>query len=141
MDVIKSLLISASLLVFASCSHRPSTVESGFTGAFVGAGTGAIIGAVIANGDVGASAALGAAIGVPAGIVLTALYYSTVDASYEREDLRLKEQVEENQQRIFEQDRELESLRAQIKDSGPRDLDDSRRRHIFNGPTRGNYYR
>src|SRR5205085_2776401 len=98
------------------------------------------IGASIADGDIAASTALGAAIGVRAGIVLAALYYSNVDAT-ERAERQLKEQLQENQQRIFEQDRELEKLRSEVESDAPTNLDDSRRQHIFDGATRGNYYR
>jgi hypothetical protein len=110
------VLSSAALLSSGCGFHGDTLAVGGVGGAAAGAGTGAIIGAVIANGDIGASALLGTAIGLPAGLAIAALYDYTSDRSVAE---RRMEEIEMNQQDIFNRQREIDALREQIRNDGP----------------------
>ena len=139
-----------SLLGFMACgalitnvvgcsSYTAPMAVGGASGAAVGAGTGALIGAAIANGDVAASALLGGAIGLPVGLAIGAIYHYNSEPSM---SARMAETVEKNREEIFARQREIDTLREDLRNEAPRiELNDSNRKYDYNGPTFGNYYR
>lgn len=137
-----SLSLSGALLLSAtgcSSSYTAPVATGGLAGAAAGAGTGAIIGAVISNGDVAASALMGGAIGLPVGLALGALYHynSEFKVAERKGDI-----IRENQEEIFERQRELDALREDLKNEGYQgNPPESDRHYHYNGNTLGNYYR
>jgi hypothetical protein len=129
------------LTVVSGCSglHARPVVTGGVVGAAAGAGTGAIIGSVISNGDIAASTLLGAGLGIPAGLIIGAIYdYYSEESIAERK----RDVIQENQAQIFARQKEIDSLREQIRYEGPQGLpDDQLREYHYNGATLGNYYR
>jgi hypothetical protein len=107
-----SSLIAVAITGTGCGFHAQPLVAGSAAGGAVGAGTGAIIGAAIANGDIAASALLGGAIGIPIGLAIGAIY----DMSSQK---TLKEQKQEiiqaNQTEIVARQRELDTLREQLR--------------------------
>ena len=130
-------VVSAS----SGCSsfHAAPLAVGTVGGAAAGAGTGAIVGTLIANGDVAASALLGGAIGIPVGLAIGAIYDYNSEPSVQE---RNRAEIEANQEEIFARQRELDSLREDLRDETPGENPaDSNREYHYNGPTLGNYYR
>lgn len=129
-----------SLSILSGCgAHTDTLVQGGGIGVLAGAGTGAIVGAVISNGDVAASALLGGAIGLPAGLIVAAVYDYHSERSVRERKL---DEIKENQAQIFARQREIDTMREEIRNEGPTGLpDESLREREYTGPTIGNYYR
>ncbi len=139
--MIKSICILCLLSSgFCACSASSSSIAGGgVVGGAIGAGTGAIIGSVISNGAVGESALLGGAIGIPVGIAIAAMIDYN---SQESQEQRYLEQLKQNQQLIFNQERQLERWREEVlKDSPKGTPPEELAEHLYTGPTLGNPYR
>ena len=109
--------IGVSLL--SGCmAQEPSYFGAGTGGAILGASTGAIVGALIKNGDIAKSAGFGAAVGVPVGLALVALMKATEEPDPATIDRSAE--IEANHSKIFQQEREIEELRAAIQSETPR---------------------
>ena len=122
-----------------SSSYTTPVAVGGVSGAAAGAGTGAIIGAVISNGDVAASALMGGAVGLPVGLALGALYHYNSEPKVAE---RKGEIIRRNQEEIFARQRELDTLREDLRnDSYQGNPPESQRQYHYNGNTLGNYYR
>lgn len=134
-----SVVALVSILTSGCSAHTDSLAWGGLGGAAAGAGTGAIVGSVIANGDVAASALLGGALGIPVGIALGAIIYNNSQGGVRE---RKVEQINKNNAELFARQRELDSLREQIRNDGPSgNPSEHLREHQYNGDTLGNYYR
>jgi hypothetical protein len=133
-----SLIVAVSTSACSSSYTTPVAV-GGLGGAALGAGTGALVGTVIANGDVAASALMGGAIGLPVGLAVGAIYHYN---SEEKVAERKGEVIKRNQEEIFARQRELESLRDELKnESFAGNPAEANRQYHFSGETLGNYYR
>lgn len=137
-----ALLMTLTLVVACSPSQERIVEDSaigGTAGAGLGAVTGALIGNAIANGDVAASAMLGAAIGAPVGIVLGAYY---AGAQEEMEIWQNDQAIQANERYLRNSQKEIDSLRQDLKQDMSRiNLDKRRRQYQFNGQTLGNPFR
>lgn len=131
-------VLTGSLSGCSSFHAAPLAIGS-VGGAAAGAGTGALIGTVIANGDVAASALLGGAVGIPIGLALGALYdYNSEKSVSERKRV----EINANQDEIFARQRQLDTLREQLRNDTPGySPPDSERQYHYNGASFGNYYR
>jgi hypothetical protein len=134
-----SALLSIVVLSTGCGFHAAPLAEGAAGGTAVGAGTGAIIGAVIANGDIGASALLGGAIGLPVGLAAAALY----DYNSERTLKEIKiGDINRNQREIMARQREIDSLREELREEGPTgNPDESQKEYRYMGPSLGNPFR
>lgn len=133
--VLISLLFVICVMLVGCGSMAKDAAAGGALGAAAGAGTGAITGAVISNGDIAASAVLGGAVGLPIGIAL-GIAYTAYDQEYQEKVLM--DRYWENQNLLFQREREIEKLREQIRQDGPKDLpDESLRDHNYHGPRLG----
>ena len=141
--VMKRSLLSAlfcTAVLSSGCSlHTTPMAVGGLGGAAVGAGTGAIIGSVIANGDIAASALLGGAIGLPVGLAAAAIY----DYNSEQTLQEIKiEDIKRNQREILARQREIDSLREEVRGDSPTGNPlESRREYRYLGASLGNPYR
>jgi hypothetical protein len=138
---VSSLCIFCCLsLILGACSGSSSSVVGGgVVGGAVGAGTGAIIGSVIKNGAVGKSALLGGAIGVPVGIAIAAaIDYNSKESVEQRHIERLKQ----NQRMIFNQERQLERWREEVRKNYPKGTPaEELSEDLYLGPSLGNPHR
>ena len=124
----------------SGCGYHAAPLAVGSVGgAAVGAGTGAIIGSVISGGDVAASALLGGAIGLPVGLAAGMIYdYYSQDTIRE---IKI-EDIKNNQREILARQREIDSLREEIKSDIPDGNPPSdRQEYRYMGPSLGNPYR
>ena len=135
----KKLIILATLVVSGCSLHTAPVAGTGALGAGIGAGTGALIGAAISNGDVASSALLGTAIGLPVGLAIGVYRdYNSLESVRER---RFSE-IEERQDEIYARQKELDSLRDQIRDDGPDGLPtEENREYMYDGATLGRWGR
>ena len=130
-----TLLLSGLLLVGCE-TKQDSAIAGGFGGAAVGAGTGAIIGAAITNGDVAASALLGGAIGAPIGVALALMHYANSEENRKRTEMDM---IRQNQDILFEQERQLDILRRQVWEERPHfEFPVEQDEQPFGGATLGN---
>lgn len=134
-----TLIVCGVATCSAGCGgfHTAPLAVGTVGGAAAGAGTGAIIGAVIANGDVAASALLGGAIGIPVGLALGAVYdYNSEQSVGERK----AEEIKQNQSEIFARQKQIESLREEVRNEGPQgNPTDELREYHYAGPSMGRY--
>lgn len=136
----RRILVSSVLAVSVGVSgcgfHAEPLVAGGVGGGAIGAGTGALIGAAIANGDIAASALLGGAIGIPVGLAVAALYDMHSEKTLKEEK---QEIIDANNQEILTRQRELDSMREQLRTEGSGlSVSGASRAYIYDGHTYGN---
>lgn len=139
--VVKGVFVFSCLsLTLCACSGGSSSVVGGgVVGGAVGAGTGAIIGSVIKNGAVGKSALLGGAIGIPVGMAIAAAIDYNSKESVEQ---RYIERVKQNQRMIFNQERQLEMWREEVRKNSPKGTPaEELSENLYLGPSLGNPHR
>jgi len=142
MMLLKKLGTQITLLGLLSsmtgCAATPTLWETGLAGGALGAGTGAIVGNIIQDGNVAASAGLGLAIGLPAGLAIGQYYVQRLE---EQKLAQEKQTIRDRQQEIFDNERNLDALRNEIRGDSVIELDRDRRNVQFDGETLGSFYR
>jgi len=131
-------ILLALLGSLSSCALNPTLIESGLVGGVAGAGTGALIGSVIKDGNIIASAGVGTLIGLPAGLALGQYYIRHLDEQRARKQ---QEFILEQKNQMFQNERQLETLRDELRADAPTSLDSDRRNVQFEGETLASFYR
>lgn len=135
----EKLILLGMIGTLGGCGlSNPTLWETSLAGGAVGAGTGAIVGSIIPDGNIAASAGLGALIGVPAGLAIGQYYVQHLE---EQKLAQEKQAIRDRQVEIFNNERELESLRNEIRGESVVELDRDRRNVQFDGETLGSFYR
>ena len=127
------LTIITTLLVAAGCSSYAGT--GALAGSAIGAGAGAAIGHN--SGDTVGGALTGAAVGAAAGAAGGVIYE---DAELQADIEARDKLIAENNQAIIARQREIEAERAALRELGRGiQVDESRGRYIYMGPTLGRH--
>lgn len=135
----RKVILLGLISTLGGCAlSNPTLWETGLAGGAAGAGTGAIVGSIIQDGNIAASAGLGALIGVPAGLALGQYYVQHLE---EQKLAQEKQAIRDRQLEIFNNERELENLRNEIRSESVVELDRDRRNVQFDGETLGSFYR
>jgi len=135
----QKLVLLGTIGTFGGCAlSNPTLWEAGLAGGAAGAGTGALVGSIIEDGNIVASAGLGALIGVPAGLAIGQYYVQHLE---EQKLAQERQAIRDRQLEIFNNERELENLRNEIRSESVVELDRDRRNAQFDGETLGSFYR
>lgn len=116
-----------------------SAAYGGVAGTAIGAGAGAAVGSAMVDGDVAMSALAGSGIGLAAGIVMGIGYEEfKYQAAYQDNEF----EIDSNKDRLDEQQRQIEDLRATLKAESDRiNPDEDNTEVIYDGATLGNFHR
>lgn len=136
-----SLILILSLGACSSTSNSagPSYGANALIGTAAGAGVGAAIGSAISNGDVAGSAMLGAGVGLVVGVAGT---YAYEKIQVHNEIIDNDNSIEANRLQILSAQTELDKRRAEaMADSNNFDFEKSRTEKLYDGATKGVYFR
>jgi hypothetical protein len=135
----QKLILLGLISTLGGCAvSNPTLWETGLAGGVAGAGTGALVGHLIEDGNIAASAGLGALIGLPAGLAIGQYYVQHLE---EQKLAHEKQAIKDRQIEIFNNERQLEDLRNEIRGESVVELDRDRRNVQFDGETLGSFYR